>query len=282
MARNDNVGSAREAARRIGDIDIAGGKNLISCVDGGGLAPCPGLVERKGSPVKRLPIAAAVVLGLLLSIGNAEARGPVRAGGNISIGFPVGEYRDNLDRVASGLNGYAVFGLGDLPLSAGGSFSFMTQGSERIGRMQIGPYVGDLVTRNKLLTAHAVIRAQSMAAGVAPFLDLLVGFKRLYTTTEIRIGFNVPDIDMDSDDYVISYGVGCGVAYQIYESSGDGDESGGGRRLSLDLGVRYLMGGEAEYVDIDSVIFIDDRIGYNMVRSRTDMMTVHAGVSFLF
>jgi hypothetical protein len=224
-----------------------------------------------------------VAAGIVFSVQAAGAGNSIRAGGNITVGFPTGEFGDNVDRVASGLSGYALVGVGDLPLSLGGSFGFLTHGSERIGRFQVGPYVGDMVTRNKLLTGHGVIRVQNTGAAVAPFLDILVGFRRFYSTTEIKIGFDVPDIDMDSDSWVLSYGAGAGLTYGIYESAGSEDEGSGGYVLCLDFGVRYLFGSESDdIVDIDSVLVVDDGIMFDTISSRTDMFTVHAGMSFTF
>lgn len=229
-------------------------------------------------------ILSGMVLALLVSFAQpVDARGAIRAGGNLTIGLPVGEFGENVDRIASGLSGYAVFGLGEMPLGVGGSFGFLTQGSERIGRMQIGPYVGDMVTRNKVLTVHGLVRFQGAGDGFAPYADLLVGFRRFYTTTEIRIGFDVPDIDMDADEWVLSYGVGGGLSYRVYESVGNGESDSGGHSLCVDGGVRYLLGSEAdEIVDIDSVTVIDGRIGFNTISSRTEMVTIHVGISFLF
>jgi hypothetical protein len=237
----------------------------------------------EGISVRKCLAVAVAALGVVLLAGDAGARGPVRVGGNVPIGFPVGEFGDNVDRVASGINGYVILGIRDWPVGVGGTFSFMTQGSEQIGRMQIGQYVGDMVTRNKLLTVHAIARVQDTQARLAPFVDVLVGLKRFYTTTEIKIGFNVPDIDMDSDSWVLSYGVGAGLAYEIYESAGDREDGTGGHRMCFDLGARYLLGAEADdIVDIDSVTIVDDRIAFNRLSSRTDMVILHFGVSFLF
>jgi hypothetical protein len=218
----------------------------------------------------------------MLSSQPADARGLVRAGGNIAIGFPVGEFSDNVDRVGSGFSAYVAAGLWDLPLSAGGSVGFMTQGSEKIGRIHIGSYVGDLITRNKLLLGHGLVRVQDSNANIAPYLDLLVGFRRFYATTEVKIGFNVPDTDMNSDEWVLSYGAGAGLTYEIYESAGGRDDGSGGHSLCADVGVRYLIGGEADLVDLDSVTVVDNRIGFNTISSRTDMFNIHIGVSFLF
>jgi opacity protein-like surface antigen len=260
---------------------------------------------RRRRAVKRFSLIGAAVLGVALSAQAADCGQPVRVGGNVLLGFPVGDFRDNMDRVGSGLNGYVIVGLPRVPLSLGGSLGYMTQGSETIGQIQIGIWVGEMVTRNNVSMGHLFLRAQPRGAGLRPYVDALIGVKRLYTTTEIRIGFDVPNIDMNRDDWTISYGIGGGVSYEVYKSTGENpkdheapmglEEPRGSRgrhprdhgrsrsySICIDLGAQYLIGGRAKYVDIDSVTLIEDRIWFNTVTSRTDMITAQIGASVLF
>lgn len=52
--------------------------------------------------------------------------------------------------------------------------------------------------------------------------------------------------------------------------------------MYLDLAVRYLKGGKAEYLIEDSVRLADDRVVYDVYRSATDIVTGYIGVSFSF
>jgi hypothetical protein len=232
--------------------------------------------------VKGLFIAIFSVLVVALCAEPAGARGPVRVGGNVIIGVPVGEFSDNVDHIGSGLSGYVTLGIPGVPFHVGGSGGYMTLGRETIGEIRIGPYVADVVTQNNVIVGHLLLRAQQKGSGFRPFMDLLVGFERIYTTTEIRVGFNVPNIDLDRGDWAVSYGVGSGAEFEVYRSTGREAEGGTDYGVSVDLGARYLIGGRADYVDIDSMILIDDQIRFRSDSSRTDMVTVHIGVSFLF
>jgi hypothetical protein len=239
--------------------------------------PC----ERRTRVKKCLTVAAAV-LGMALSSQATEARMPLRLGGNVTLGFPVGEFRDNADQIGSGLSAYGTMGVLDLPFHVGASVGYMTQGSETIGEIRILPYVGDIVTKNNILMGHLFLRAQNTGTDFQPFVDALIGFERLYTTTEIRVGFNVPDIDMDRDDWAVSYGVGAGFAIKVYEGTTRKAEGARDYGICVELGARYLIGGRADYVDIDSVELINERIWFKSNSSRTDMVTVHIGASVAF
>ena len=51
----------------------------------------------------------------------------------------------------------------------------------------------------------------------------------------------------------------------------------------IDLGARYLMGGEAEYLKKGSIILVDDdEVEYEVSKSTTDILTVHLGVMLTF
>ena len=232
--------------------------------------------------MKSFWIVVVSILVVAVCAQPAGARGPVRIGGNVIIGVPVGDFSDNVDHIGSGLSGYVTMGLPGVPLHVGGSAGYMTLGRETIGELEIGPYVADMVTQNNIVTGHFLLRAQEKGPGFRPFLDVLVGFERIYTTTEIRVGFNVPNIDLDRGDWAVSYGVGGGVAYEVYRSTGREAEGGTDYGISIDLGARYLIGGRADYVDIDSMRLTDDQIRFRSDSSRTDMVTVHIGVCFLF
>ena len=52
--------------------------------------------------------------------------------------------------------------------------------------------------------------------------------------------------------------------------------------VMFDLKVRYLVGGEAEYLKEGSVIIRNGRAYYDVVKSKTDLLSVHIGIVALF
>ncbi len=223
-------------------------------------------------------IVAAAVVCLVSAASAADARVPIRAGGNLALGFPVDEFRDNVDETGVGLDGYVAFGIPNSPLYFGGSLGYLSQGSVRAVVPLIFPFVAEITTRNNLFSGHAFFRLQHTGADFEPYLDTLIGFNRFFTTTELRIGDAVSS-STDFDDWTVSYGLGGGLMFEVYESIGEGET---GYSISIDIGVRYLIGGKADYVDIDSVELINDAIFFDTTTSRTDMVTVRIGASVLF
>lgn len=231
-----------------------------------------------GGDMSKASIIATAVLGLVLTASAADARVPIRAGGNLALGFPIDEFRDNVDETGVGLDGYVAFGIPNSPLYFGGALGYLSQGSVKAAVPLIFPFVAEITTRNNVFSGHAFLRLQHTGADFEPYLDVLAGFNRFFTTTELRFG-DVVSPSTDFDDWTVSYGLGGGLMFEVYERIGEGKT---GYSISVEMGARYLIGGRADYVDIDSVELIGDAIFFDTTTSRTNMVTVRIGASVLF
>ncbi len=228
---------------------------------------------------KQSIVMAAAIIALALASSSASARVPIRVGGNFVLGFPIDEFKENVDETGVGLDAYAAFGIPNTPFHVGGSVGYMSQGSFTIERFVLGFSLAEIVTRNNVLSGNGFIRLQHTGSDFQPYVDGIVGFNRFFTTTELNVAGQVAASETDVDDWVLTYGLGGGAMFEVYESV-----SGGEREFSIavDLGARYLIGGKADYVDIDSVDVVDDRVVFDTKSSRTDMVTVRIGASVLF
>jgi hypothetical protein len=52
--------------------------------------------------------------------------------------------------------------------------------------------------------------------------------------------------------------------------------------MDLDIGIRYLRGGEAEYMKKGSIHREIDGVTYDVYRSRTDLVKAYIGINFSF
>jgi opacity protein-like surface antigen len=200
-------------------------------------------------------------------------------GAGFAIGLPVGEFKDNVDEIAGGIGVVWTVRIPNTPVHIGASGSYMSQGSVTEERDIIGAFDAEITTENKVFSLHAVLRLQNTGSKLRPYLDGLIGGKRFYTTTELDVGDEASATETDFDDFTMSYGLGGGVMYEIWR--GEAGEHGE-TALFIDVGARYLIGGRADYVKIDSVDIAGDRIIFDTTSSRTDMVTFNIGVSALF
>lgn len=216
-------------------------------------------------------------------------------GGGFSLGLPLGEFADQIDRLAYGGSIFAGAGLPNRPVVLGLELGVFNYGSDSTPELLTGgpaPEVDDVRTTNNIFVGHLVLRVQARSGQIRPYLDGLVGVKYFTTDTTFTSdpalfndpgGKSVIDSNNHLEDTVLSYGVGAGVDVRLIEWGGGQGDVGGGA-LGLSVGARYLRGSEARYLKSGSVRVVNNEISLDILRTRTDLLIfqVGIGVSFRF
>jgi hypothetical protein len=241
--------------------------------------------------MKTLRLLASLSLVILLFLGPASAfcQEKHQAGVHFMLGFPQGEFKQNVENAGLGANFYYAYHFPRSLFSVGVSFAFLIYGSEtRVEPLSptIPDITVDVTTKNSILLCHLFLRLQPQKGTFRPYLDGLVGLNYLTTDTSIDNynDYDGYDNDISSNNYndlAFSYGVGVGAMVNLlqvrrYES---------GRRIfsmDLDVGVRYIRGGEAEYLKEGSIHRQNGTVSYDVYRSRTDLLGAYIGLSFNF
>jgi opacity protein-like surface antigen len=191
---------------------------------------------------------------------------------------PRGEFSENLPNNGYGIGAQALFPIGSSPFKVGGDLGFVIYGYENRTEpiSPTNPDVRRVNTSNYILLPHFALRAQPRSGLIRPYVDGLIGLKFLWTETSIFDSFSNENVvlDINLSDTSFSYGVGGGLQIPLM----------GGREsnLLLDMGVRYLRGGRAEYLREGSIREVDGSIVYDVLSSRTDTLTVQVGMTFRF
>jgi hypothetical protein len=112
---------------------------------------------------------------------------------------------------------------------------------------------------------------------VRPYADGLIGFKYLVTRTSLRAESDDENLASSTNfrDFTFSYGFGGGVQVKLGRLGRDGS-------VMLDGRFRYLRGSNAQYLREGSIRRVDGTITFDVLSSRTDVVTAQVGVSFLF
>ena len=193
--------------------------------------------------------------------------------------IPTGDFSKNVTNNGYGVGVQFLVGLGRKPLLLGVDAAFATYGSDE-HRESISETIPELEvkvrTNNNIAMTHLLLRAQPRSGNVRPYADALLGFKYLFTDTTIFNESNDEELTSSKNlgDLVYSYGFGGGVQVRL-ASVGRGD-------ISLDGKVRYLRGGHAEYLKEGSVRRENGSVFFDVLSSRTDVVTVQIGVTFRF
>lgn len=239
----------------------------------------------------RIAIAWCVV-GLMLfapsAVAQPEPEPAVHPQGSIGflVGIPQGEFRDNVSNPGFGLNIFGGLGIGRTPVVLGLDAGFLIYGRER-RREPFSNTIPDVTveveTTNNIFQSHFVLRLQPPEGTIRPYADALIGFKYLFTQTQIeseRFDDNDPiATSTNFDDFALSYGIGGGLDIELARLD---HEEVKVRSIVLRLGVQYLLGSEAEYLKEGSIERRNGSVSFEVDRSRTTFLEPHLGVAIHF
>ncbi len=200
--------------------------------------------------------------------------------------YPRGAFAENLTKVGLGLSADLGYAPQRLPLAMGltGSYAFYGSTSMDVPVSGLGStrYVGMTAT-NRIVTLNLFLRVQPEDGAFRPFFEGLVGMHILWTSSSVDdeededLGFSG---DTFLSDAAFSYGAGGGIDFRVYSGAGTNGSYG---ELYVSARVRYLYGGEAEYLDDESISFDSNRaprvLPEDKMKSGTDMMQVLVGIT---
>ncbi len=221
-----------------------------------------------------------LVAALFLLVLPSLALGQVDLAGYFTIALPQGEFDENVENNGFGITGQALFTVPGSPVSIGGSFGGIIYGSETRREpfsTTIPDVTVDVETNNYILIGHLVLRIQPPAGPFRPYAEGVIGFHYLFTQTTIESREEDIASDTNFDDGVFSYGGGGGIMFMVYEGG-----TGKPVNIYIDLGARYLKGGEARYLKEGSIRREDGRVLYDIEESKTDLLAIHIGATVQF
>ncbi len=240
------------------------------------------------------PVAALwvplILAATLLPAGWIDAQLQPEVSASFLLGFPRGEFREHVPNVGFGIEFTGGVHLGRSPLLLGAELGFLTYGRDsrrEYFSLTIQEVTVRVITTNNILLGNLFLRLQPPSGSVRPYLDALIGFKYFFTETRIRSIYYDDDEPIARDtnlgDIASAHGYGVGIAIDLWSGEVDFDEGPSGwMGLQLDLGVRYMLGSEAEYLKKGSINYVDGRVVYEVERSMTDFLRPHVGVRFIF
>ncbi len=245
-------------------------------------------ISPRTSPGSVLVILATALLIQHPSPASAQVRPEFSFG--LLLGNPSGAFADNVSATGIGFNLMSGIRLPESPVFLGLEIGYLNYGHDRRSEAfndAIPDVRVDVVTNNNILLGNFLLRLQPTAGKIRIYMDALVGFKYLWTETAVRhatdwIGYRIADY-VNFDDWALSYGIGVGAAIGLWERGLEGDS--GKARLSgvhLDLGLRYLLGTEAEYLKEGSIQRVGDQVTFQPDRSKTDMIHPYLRVRISF
>ena len=207
------------------------------------------------------------------------------AGINFTLGFPSGEFKNNVKRTGFGASGEFLLLTPTIqnPFSIGLNLGFLNYGSESRREpfsSTIPDVTVDVDRSNNIVNFHILFQLAFPTGIVRPYAEGLFGGSYIFTETTIKSrGVDEVASSTNFDDFAWSYGAGGGFLIQVYSPDNQEEKVGS---VFIDLKARYLYGSEAEYLKEGSVIVENGSVTYNTSKSKTDLLTVHIGAVVYF
>lgn len=230
------------------------------------------------------PSVPALLLLLALFLGSAiDAQAQIRHRLNFDfiVGLPQGEFKNHVDNPGFGLSAFWGLPVERTPVVVGLDAGILIYGLERrfVPFSTTIPDVTVVVeTRNSIAMGHLVLRLQPQQGSFQPYVDGLVGFKYLFTESEVQNNhfFEREGVvsSTNFDDFAVSYGLGGGLDVAVYRDQR--------AAFKINAGVRYLLGSTAEYLVKGAIDRSNGRAAFISDRSETNLLTTQLGVSIWF
>jgi hypothetical protein len=229
--------------------------------------------------------AAGIIVFVALSLPTAALAGGGMQGALWFLGaLPQRAFKDNVGNNGFGLGGSFGLQIPESPVYLGAEFDFATYGQAGYEVFLAGlPVRVKVQTDNSILQGLLMLRLQPPTGPVRPYADGLFGFNYLFTTTSIKDRQQDSEVasDTNQDDTALAYGGGGGIMLRLWRRD-PVPEKRGVRAVLLDLRARYIVGGEAKYLKQGTIQVVDNRLVYDLHQSKTDLVTVGAGVTIEF
>ena len=190
-------------------------------------------------------------------------------------GFPVGPFGKQVG-ASPGVAVDFTARVGQSPVSFGAAFDYLLYGKEtrRIALIPAVPDVlSDVDTTNNLIRTHALLRVQPPSGRFRPYAEGLLGFSYVYTRTSVDLGDD-SETTTHLGDFALSFGAGGGVTIGIW--------AGRDARLGLDIGLRYLTGGEVDYLTRGALRRDDVGLTFEPLRSQAGLFGAQIGITVDF
>ncbi|MFC1553349.1 hypothetical protein ACFL7D_01835 [candidate division KSB1 bacterium] len=222
---------------------------------------------------------------ILISINDTAsyAQSKFNAAIKFTLGTPQGEYRRNFNDTGFGFSVFGGYCPGNSYLFFGVEGGLISNNLEE-SREHYPPYVTETNKKNSIKMFHFVVRTQKRTGIFQPFAEGLIGVIKLSrSTSSVLYGITSPvEYDRisstsveDFSDSTFGHGIGCGTRINIVKK-------GKGNPVYIELHVRYLWGGKAEYVKDTSINQTTEEITFNYIKSHTDLLLFQMGLMFTF
>lgn len=221
-----------------------------------------------------IAVTGCTLWGLAPAVAQLVEVGPPRAqvGAALLLAQPVGAFADYV-QIGGGFSFFGAWYPGPaavLGLRLDGAF--IIYGHET-RTFQLVPLIDvDVSTSNNIFSLFFGPELQAPRGAVRPYASGQIGFSYFGTESSVSGTDNINTFAKSTnfDDVTFAGTAAAGLRIQLAR---------GRKPVALDLGVRYVWNGEAEYLREGSITIIGNQASFSPIRSETNLLLYHLGVA---
>ena len=246
-------------------------------------------------------LARHAALGAGLALALTAPADPARAQHQVTAAFvatdPRGEFDLNTD-TGFGFTGSYLYAFGRQRVFALGATGTVQSYGRTSRRAILSPTIPDIrvdvETTNNNAYLQGIAQLKAPTGAVQPYAVATGGLGWFFTTTSLEDRFTDTVVlsDTNQSDGTWVLGGGGGLLIRIYQGQPRPDVDGQGRvvgerdpvRAYLDLGARFLRGGEVEYLTEGTLVTDDGEVDLDerLVESEIEAMQYQVGLTVEF
>lgn len=237
----------------------------------------------------------AIMAGDGVAVSQTITGGNLKGGVSFFMGFPRNEFDSNVESNGYGVNLHFGYTIPQTPVTFGLDGGFLIYGHETRREpfsLTIPDVTVKVETSNNIVPLHLFMRVSPPLGPFVPYLEGLVGLNYLYTETSIKDEDDPGNDEIASsknfEDTAFSYGGGVGMLLRVYGAKhqarrlDSSDKDAKLHSVYINLTLRYMKGGEAEYLKKGGREIVDGRVIFDVLQSNTDMLMAKIGIELAF
>ncbi len=206
---------------------------------------------------------------------------------NFLTGLPKGDFEESYDKIGFGIGLNLFYNIEDTPLYVGTKLGWMLFNYDDYQTPLSVEFPNDYVditTDYQMYVIDFAVKIMPDWGPIRPYMEFIAGTHNLSTTTtaeSVNYNSSYNDIASSTDvsDWTFNYGVGGGLAFNVFRGKVEGNKARFWELL-VDLNAEYLLGGEAEYAL--SKTDMGNEFQLETAKSKTDMLSIKMGMTFRF
>lgn len=232
-------------------------------------------------------LVAATATALSVLPASAQHEGMI----GLALSFPQGELDENTDTGFGFAGSYTYALTSNRSVGIGGALSVLTYGSteRRVPLSTTIPDIRvDVETSNNMGFLQGMLQLKAPTGAVKPYGNLTGGLAWFSTTTTLRDTRFDEEVISDTNQSDATWVVGAGGGLQVRVWTGQPSPSRGNEpagepaRAYVDVGARYMKGGEVEYLKEGPLVTPGGDVEIDPVVSDIELTQLTIGVTFEF